>query len=298
MKFPFREGTAKSQMLQENMVIKDALSLTKGRLEVLSTNAPLSLSNCKLISNTCSSLRKLSVTGSSLPVNGLAALMTNGVYRGKYLRSLNITIDAQEQLQTIAKNMICLHHLNVFIDVPDVSDIGCIGQLKNLKSLFLSCYTQDVLDKGLVRIFVKCQELKSLIINGELSDKSFELLSDFASQLQRIELNNSKGSLLGDRTMYAFQKLASRLLSLSIYSIDCSDAGLTAFLESSKRLTYLRIRRSATLTKAIFPACISHAEKVRKQSLVTFSLPTRLRDSWRQYLEFSVPRNLVMRFDS
>ena len=297
MKFPLKEGSGKSKMLQENMVIKDALTITKDQLEILSTNAPLSLTNCKVISNTCNRLRKLSVVGSSIPENGLLALMMNGTCRGKYLRSFNITIDSQEQLQTITKNMLCLHHFYCIIDVPDIHDISCIGQLKNLRSLFLSNYRRDVLDSGLVLIFIGCKELTSLIINGEVSDKSFELLSDFVVKLKRIELNNGNGTLLGDRTMYAFQKL-DHLTSLSIYSCEISDASLIAFLESSKRVTFLRIRRSTTLTKGILPACIAHAEKMlKKKRMVTIFLPSRLKQFWPQYEEYSIPRNLVMKFE-
>jgi Ran GTPase-activating protein (RanGAP) involved in mRNA processing and transport len=297
MKFPFREGTGKSQMLQENMIIKDALTITKDQLEILSTNAPLSLTNCKLISNACSRLRKLSVIGSSIPSNGLAALMTSGICRGKYLRSFNITIDSEDQLKTIAKSMLCLHHFYVIIDVPDVHDITCIGQLKNLRSLFISSYKNDVLDSGLVMVFIGCKKLTSLIINGEVSDKSFELLSDFVCNVKRIELNNGNGALLGDRTMYAFTKL-DHLNSLSIWSIDCSDGSMIAFLESQKRLHFLRIRRSNTLTKAILPACIELARRAKNKNLVEIFLPASLKQYWPQYEEFSLPRNLVMKFEA
>ena len=297
LKFPLREGTSKTQMLQENLILKEALTITKNVLEVFSTNVPVSLTNCKLISNTCSKLRKLSVIGSSISATGLKALMCNGTCRGKYLRTFNITVDSDEQLQTITSSMLCLKSFYCVIDVPDVYDIACIGQLKNLQNLFLSCWTKNVLDAGLVRVFIGCKELTSLIINGEVSDSSFELLSNFCCYLRRIEINNGDGSKIADRTMYGIQKL-DYLDSLSIYACDASDAAVTSFFENQSMnsgFNYFRIKRSKTLTKGVFPPIIEFAS--RKQGRFTVILPDRLQKFWPQYLEYHVPKNLIMKFE-
>jgi hypothetical protein len=194
--------------------------------------------------------------------------------------------------------MLCLKSFYCVIDVPDVYDIACIGQLKNLQHLFLSCWTKDVLDSGLVRVWIGCKELYSLIINGEVSDSSFELLSNFCCHLRRIELNNGDGSKIADRTMYGIQKL-DYLESLSIYACDASDAAVASFFENqSKRsgLNYFRIKRSKTLTKKVFPPIIDFAS--RTSGRFTVILPDRLKRFWPQYLEFHVPKNLVMKFEA
>lgn len=298
-KFPVKEGTSKTEMLQENMIFKDILVLTKQNLEVLSCNVPISLSNCKSLANACTKLRKLSLVGASIANNGLRSMMEDGSKRGRYLRSLNISVDSQEQLRTICTNMLCLHSFYCVIDDKvDISDIGVIGQLKNLTNLFLSCWTCSLLDDGLSKIFFGCRDLTSLIINGECSDKSFERLSDFCEDMRRIEINNGKeGDKITDRTMYAFTKLR-HLKSLSIYSCSFSDASVEAMLTQCKHLNTLCIRRNTCLTKNILPVCIEFASSKKKKEKVYFILPLRLKQFWPAYLEYSVPSNLHMKFEN
>lgn len=298
-KFPVKEGTSKSELLQENMIFKDILVLTKENLEVLSCNIPISLSNCKALANGCTKLRKLSMIGGGIAANGLRSLMEDGSRRGRYLRSLNISVDSQEQLKTISANMLCLHSLYCVIDDKvDIDDIGVIGQLKNLSNLFLSCWTNDLLDNGLSKIFFGCRDLTSLIINGECSDRSFERLSDFCEDMRRIEINNGKeGSQITERTMYAFTKLRN-LKSLTIYSSNFSDASVEAMLQNCLKLNTLCIRRNANLTKSILPVCIDFASNKKTKEKVYFTLPKQLRDVWPMYLEYSVPPNLIMKFEN
>lgn len=298
-KFPVKEGTSKTEMLQENMIFKDILVTTKQNLEVLSCNVPISLSNCKTLANGCLKMRKLSLVGASIANIGLKSLMEDGSKRGRYLRSLNISVDSQEQLKTICSNMLCLHSFYCVIDDKvDISDIGVIGQLKNLTNLFLSCWTSDLLDLGLSKIFFGCRDLTSLIINGECSDRAFERLSDFCEDMRRIEINNGKeGDKITERTMYAFTKLR-HLKSLSIYSCSFSDASVEAMLTDCKGLNTLCIRRNTCLTKNILPVCIDFAANKKKKEKVYFTLPLRLKQFWPAYLEYSVPSNLHMKFEN
>lgn len=297
-KFPCREGIgeAKGEMLPENHILKEVLALTKANLEVLSCNVPMSLGNCKTLAN-CRKLRKLSTIGASIALPSLRTIVEEG--RGKYLRMLNISIDSQEQLKIICSNMLCLHSFYCSIDViEDVYDIGCIGQLKNLTNLFLSCWTSALLDSGLSRIFFGARNLTSLIINGECSDKSFERMSDFCEDMRRIEINNGKeGDKITDRTMYAFTKLR-KLKSLSIFSCVVSDASVQAMLEGCKKLNTLCIRRNPNLTKQILPVCIEFAVAKKNREKIYFTLPLKLKEFWPQYLEYSVPSNLHMKFES
>lgn len=298
-KFPCREGASstKGEMLPENCILKDILAITKPNLEILSCNVPMSLANCKTLAYGCTKLRKLSIIGASIAFASLKTLVEEG--RGKYLRILNISIESQEQLKIICSNMLCLHSFHCVIDVEDVNDIGCIGQLKNLKNLFLSCWTSELLDGGLSRIFFGTRNLTSLIINGECSDRSFERMSDFCEDMRRIEINNGKeGDKITDRTMYAFTKLR-KLKSLSIFACAVSDASVQAMLTNCSKLNTFCIRRNPKLSKQILPVCIEFASaKKKNREKIYFTLPLKLKEFWPQYLEYSVPSNLHMKFES
>lgn len=312
MRFPAREGSGKTEMVQENLLITEALDIFKGNLEILSTNIPLNRfvihfhempfflhtlffplsANCKTLSSSCNKIRKLSLVGTALPVPGLNSFLNEGGVRGKYLRCLSIAVDSEEQLQMICHNMICLQSFHCVVNVKNLKNVGAIGQLKNLKNLFLSSWSNELLDEGLLKVFIGCRQLSSLIINGEVSDSSFKLLSDFCFFAKRIEINNGKrGDKITDASVYAFCKLEF-LYSLTLYYCEVSDDAVKCLFENCKDLAYLRLTCNSKLTKDIFPHCIEFA-KEKPMEKVTFVLPDRLQRYWR---DFDVPRNLVMQF--
>lgn len=283
-------------MLQENLLVTEALDIFKGNLEIFSTNVPLNSDNCRTLSNCCQKIRKLSLVGTALPAPGLNSFLKEGGVRGRYLRCLAITVDSEEQMNIICSSMICLQSFHCVINVKNLRNVGAIGQLKNLKNLFLSCWSNDLLDEGLLKVFLGCRQLSSLIINGEVSDKSFELLSDFCYFVKRIEINNGKlrGDKITDRSLYAFTKLEF-LYSLTLYFSEVSDAAVRVLFENCKDLQFLRLTCNNKLTRNILPACIEFAKEKPTERL-TFIFPDRLQRFWPQYLEYDLPRNLDMKF--
>ena len=299
LRFPVREGSGESKMIQENLLITESLEIFKGKIEILSTNVPLNSDNCRTLSNCCQKIRKLSLVGTALPAPGLNSFLNEGGVRGKYLRCLAITVDSEEQLNIICNSMICLQSFHCVVNVGNgkkLRNIGAIGQLRNLKNLFLSAWSNDLLDEGLLKVFLGCRQLSSLIINGEASDKSFELLSDFSFFMKRIEINNGKlrGDKITDRSLYAFTKLEF-LYSLTLYFSEVSDSAVRTLFENCKDLQSLRLTCNNTLTRNVLPLCIEFA-KEKPMERLTFIFPDRLQRFWPQYLEYDLPRNLDMKF--
>ena len=295
VRFPAREGSGKTEMLQENLLLTEAINLFKNGLQVLSTNVPLNSDNCRILSNDCNKIRKLSLVGTALPIPGLNSFLNEGGVRGKYLRCLSTNIDTEDQLDVICKSMICLQSFQVVINHKNVRNIGSIGQLRNLKNLFISNWSNDLLDEGLLKVFIGCRQLSSLIINGEVSDSSFQLLSNFCFFMKRIEINNGKrGERITDTSLYAFARL-EYLHSLTLYYCEVSDAAVKELFQNCRDLQYLRLTCNNKLTKGVFPHCIEFAQSKPKER-ISMVFPERLERYWPQYLEYNVPNNLDMKF--
>lgn len=300
MRFPCREGSHKTEMKQENLLVTDALEIFKGNIEILSTNVPLNSDNCRTLSSQCQKIRKLSLVGTTLPVPGLNSFLKEGGVRGKYLRCLSIVVDSEEQLELICSNMICLQSFHCVVEVKEkekskMLNIGQIGKLRNLKNLFLSAWCAELLDEGLLKVFLGCRQLSSLIINGEVSDKSFKLLADFLYFIKRIEINNGKkGDHITDESVLGFSKL-EYLHALNLYYCEVSDDAVKALFANCKDLTYLRLTCNTKITNNIFSNCIEFCNEKPKEK-VTIVLPDRLERYWKGYVPRSIPRNLVMQF--
>lgn len=297
LRFPAREGSGKTEMAQENLLITDALEVFKGNLEILSTNIPLNSPNCRTLASSCNKIRKLSLVGTTLPVPGLNSFLNEGGVRGKYLRCLSIVVDNEEQLQLISNNMICLQSFHCVVNVKNLKNIGEIGKLRNLKNLFLSAWSNELLDEGLLKVFIGCRQLSSIIINGEVSDKSFKLLSDFCYFAKRIEINNGKrGDLITDESVLAFTKL-EYLHSLTLYYCEVSDDAVKLLFENCKDLRYLRLTCNTRITHHIFQNCYEFAMECPLEK-VTIILPDRLERYWTgfQAVKKQRAKNLVMQF--
>lgn len=164
--------------------------------------------------------------------------------------------------------------------------------MKNLKNLFLSSWSNELLDEALLKVFLGCRQLSSVIINGEVSDKSFKLLSGFCYFVKRIEINNGKrGDKITDESLVAFTNLEF-LYSLTLYYCEVTDDAVKLLLDKCKDLQYVRLTCNHNLTQELFPHLIAYA-KEKPTERVTFVFPDRLKRYWR---DFEVPRNLTMQF--
>ena len=116
-------------------------------MEILSINVPLNQEHCSVLANYCK-LRKLSLHGTTIPVQGLTTMLNEGSVRGKYIRCLSLVVDCSEQLKLICKHMICLQSFHCVVNDEakkiNLKSISWIGQLKNLKNLFLSVWSDQV----------------------------------------------------------------------------------------------------------------------------------------------------------
>ncbi|KAI1300250.1 hypothetical protein HDE_03542 [Halotydeus destructor] len=296
LRFPVKEGDTKLEMRQENFLITDALELYKGHIEILSTNVPLNPDNCRTLSSQCGKMRKLSLVGTSLPVPGLNSFLNEGGVRGKYLRCLSIVVDSEEQLKLICDHMICLQSFHCVINVKNLRNVGSIGRLRNLKNLFISAWSNELLDEAMLKVFLGCQYLSSIIINGDVSDKSFKLMSGFCPCVKRIEINNGKrGDLITDESLVTLTRLKF-LYSLNLYYCEVSDSAVKKLLDACKDLRYLRLTSNSSLTKDILETFINFAKNVPNNELVTFVLPDRLKRYWTGFVPRTIPKNIAMQW--
>ena len=294
LRFPCKS----SHMVRENVMIRKCLDRYREKMEILSVNVPLHEDTCAYIANFCR-LRKLSLHGTTIPMSGLVYLLERGNIRGKYIKCFNIVIDSKDQLQIITKNMVCLHSFHcVFSQFATKSlqpkDVQSIGRLKNLRTLFLSIWTNQLIDEGLIGIALGCRQLSSLTVNAEVSDQSVKYLGSFCPLLQRLELNTTIPELITDASIDSLIQL-KQLRYLTLYYCDISDEGVHRLLSGTKDLELLSISFSHKITCKTINIMSKFAEE-KPWERVTLVLPKSLNQSV-HWISHDIPRNLDVCFN-
>lgn len=295
LRFPCKSST----MVRENVMIRKCLDRYRDNMEILSVNVPLHEDTCAYIANFCR-LRKLSLHGTTIPMSGLVYLLERGNIRGKYIKCFNIVIDSKDQLQIITKNMVCLHSFHcVFSQFATKSlqpkDVQAIGRLKNLRTLFLSIWTNQLIDEGLIGIALGCRQLSSLTVNAEVSDQSVKYLGSFCPMLQRLELNTTIPDLITDASIDSLIQL-KQLRYLTLYYCDISDEGIHKLLSGTKDLELLCISYSRRITCKTIDVMSKFAEE-KPWERVSLVLPKSLSKSV-SWMCHDIPRNLDVSFNS
>lgn len=294
LRFPCKSST----MVRENVLIRKCLDRYREKMEILSVNVPLHEDTCAYIANFCR-LRKLSLHGTTIPMSGLVYLLERGNIRGKYIKCFNIVIDSKDQLQIITKNMVCLHSFHcVFSQFATKSlqpkDVQAIGRMKNLRTLFLSIWTNQLIDEGLIGIALGCRQLSSLTVNAEVSDQSVKYLGSFCPLLERLELNTTIPDLITDASIDSLLQL-KQLRYLTLYFCDLSDEGIHRLLSATKDLELLSISFSRRITCKTIDIMSRFAEE-KPWERVTLMLPKSLSKGIR-WIHHDIPRNLEVSFN-
>lgn len=295
LRFPYKASSLIDQLTLESIIVQRALYAYNRNLEILSINVPLNNENCAILSEYCK-LRKLSLHGTTIPLQGLVTLLNEGNVRGKYLRCLSIVVDSTEQLAMICQNMICLQSFHCVVNNAkkmNLKSIALIGQLKNLKNLFLSCWTDDVIDDGLIGVIMGCSQLTSLTINADVSDSAIKYLGNFCPFIERLEINNSQANLISDQSLISSIINLEYLRFFTLYYCDVTDDGISTLLEYAKDLEYLSITYSARLTEKVLIA-ISDFANEKPWERVMAVMPRQL--SRFRHVVAPVPKNLTLSF--
>lgn len=295
LRFPCKSST----MVRENFMVRKCLDKFKDQMEVLSVNVPLHEDTCANIANFCR-LRKLSLHGTTIPMPGLVYLLERGNIRGKYIKCFNIVIDTKDQLEIITKNMVCLHSFHcVFSQFAtkhlQPKDVKAIGRLKNLRTLFLSIWTNQLIDEGLIGVALGCRQLSSLTVNAEVSDQSVKYLGSFCPLLERLELNTTIPDLITDASIDSLLQL-KQLRYLTFYYCDLSDEGIHRLLTGTKELELLSISFSRRMTCKTVDIVSRFAEE-KPWERVILVLPQSLNQSFR-WTDHDIPRNLEVSFNA
>ena len=300
LRFPCRSSL--SSTTRENDIIKRSLIKLKDQMDILSINVPLQKDTCDVIGNFCK-LRKLSLHGTTIPIPGLFAMLNEGNVRGKYIKCFSIVIDSREQLKLISNSMVCLASFHcVFSDFLaknlNPKDVSMIGRLKNLKNLFLSIWTKQLIDEGMIGVALGCSQLNSLTVNAEVSDNSIKYLA-FCPLLERLELNTTLASLITDKSISSLSQL-KKLRYLTLYYCEISDYGVERLLEHTHELELLSITYSREISLDVIAIVASFAS-LKPWEKVTLMLPKFLQKSYfaeNMDRDDSLPRNLVIGFNS
>ncbi|KAI1285819.1 hypothetical protein HDE_11567 [Halotydeus destructor] len=297
LRFPYKTSSViTDQLALESLIVKRALYHYNRNLEILSINVPLNQEHCDILSNYCK-LRKLSLHGTTIPLQGLTTLLEEGDVRGKYLRCLSIVIDSQQQLELICKNMICLQTFHCVVNDEEkklnLKCISLIGQLKNLRNLFLSCWTDLVVDDGLIGILMGCSQLTSLTVNADCSDISIKYIGNFCPFIERLELNNGQADLITNASITQSISNLDNLRFLMIYYCDIDDDALEHLFEHCKEIEHLSITYSTRLTETCLDHIVNYAND-KPWERISVILP-------RSLLRFKsnalpLPRNLSLSF--
>jgi hypothetical protein len=300
LRFPCRSSQCSTT--RENDIIKRSLIKLKDQMDILSVNVPLQKDTCDVIGNFCK-LRKLSLHGTTIPVPGLFSMLNEGNVRGKYIKCFSIVIDSREQLKLISNSMVCLASFHcVFSDFLSKNlnpkDVSMIGRLKNLKNLFLSIWTKQLIDEGMIGVALGCSQLNSLTVNAEVSDNSIKYLA-FCPQLERLELNTTLASLITDKCISSLSQL-KKLRYLTLYYCEISDYGVERLLENTHELELLSITYSREISLNVIPIVASFASQ-KPWERVTLKLPKFLQKSYFAEnidRDEHLPRNLIIDFNS
>ena len=261
IRFP-AEGTL--DFLLESAIIKKALLLHLSTLEIICTNLPLNNDHCSLLANS-GNLDQLLLTGTSSTIEGLTMICTSPVQR---LQVLNIVIDWNLQLNLITDYLIHLRVFHCTIASSEVNNIGSIGKLGQLRSLFLSVWPCIQLDDDIIQIMSGCNLLQNLSINGEAGDTSLMHIGTLCPLIEKLEiaLNNSTSSSVSNLTVQGLTTL-KHLRYLSLQQSTVTDDAVEVLLLSCPHIQQLQLTRADKLTFGVFEILHRAAEKkCEKQS--------------------------------
>ncbi|KAI1302119.1 hypothetical protein HDE_02628 [Halotydeus destructor] len=263
LRFPYKTSSViTDQLALESLIVKRALYHYNRNLEILSINVPLNQEHCDILSN-YRKLRKLSLHGTTIPLQGLTTLLEEGDVRGKYLRCLSIVIDSQQQLELICKNMICLQTFHCVVNDEEkklnLKCISLIGQLKNLRNLFLSRWTDLVVDDGLIGILMGCSQLTSLTVNADCSDISIKYIGNFCRFIERLELNNGQADLITNASITQSISHLENLRFLMLYHCEIDNDTLEHLFEHCKEIEHLSTTYSTRLTETCLDHIVNYA---------------------------------------
>ncbi|KAI1293666.1 hypothetical protein HDE_06378 [Halotydeus destructor] len=271
LRFPASAST--EDIWVENMVISQMLGMTAKRIEILSTNAPLDYENALYLADECS-LTKLALHGTSMSTGNLETFVSEGNASGKLLTSLNIVIENDQQLDLVCTNMKCLTSLHCVIGYEEVESIARIGELTQLRTLFLSSWTGKAFDKKLLKVLAKSKQLRTLTVNAEVTDSSLSQIGALCPNLEHLEVElNSTASFITDKVIDSSLSELSSLKSLTFHFCDISDNGVKQLLANvSKQFRKLSINFSEKLTSKVNEICIEFA-KTRSCDVISVKLP-------------------------
>lgn len=291
IRFP-AEGTL--DFLIENTILRKSLLMHAHTLESLATNLPLNSENCDIIANDCH-LTKLSLQGTSATLEGLTMICTSPT---QCLQDLTIVIDWNLQLDLLTEHLTNLESLRVTIANNEVTNLGCLSSLKNLKKLFLSVWTNNSVDDDILFILSGCKRLTSLSINGEVTDKSLSHLSEFCPQLETLEIAlNSDPKSVSDFTLEVGLSQLPNLRHLALNHCNVTEDGLRNLLARNPNLEFIRLTVAENLTIAVLPILEEYASRRRRKGLKVV-LPKKLVPPFGRRTSVSVVSpNLTLKFD-
>lgn len=167
----------------------------------------------------------------------------------QFLQVLSIVIDWVVQLNLISEFMVNLQCLRCTIANPDITSVKCLSSLTNLRKLFLSVWAKNNLDEDMIEIMRGCRKLESLTVNGEMTDKSLVLLSEFCPEIQRLELAmNSEAKDITDEAIERSLCRLPNLRYLSLRNCDVTDRGFEILITSCLNLNLVRLSTAPRLT--------------------------------------------------
>ena len=174
-------------------------------------------------------------------------------------------IDWEVQLNLICECMTQLSCLRLTIASPDITSVRAIASLKQLRTLFLSVWSAVSLDADVIEILKSCSQLRSLTVNGEVTDTSLTHLSSCCPKLQRLEvaLNASPTGITDETLEVGLSRLAD-LRHLSLRNCDVTDAAFARLLTYCPRLSFVRLSVAKRLTLASVAAAQEHAIRLTR----------------------------------